>query len=536
MTQPSHAARRRRLALAALLVATVSLTVGEPAARGDDADTDVPRALLQTIARVQGQPRYWHGTWGIAVADLATGEVLLDQSGGKLFVPGSVMKTYATAAALAAYGPGYRFRTPVYRRGPLRGGTVLGGLVLVASGDFSMGLRERTDGTLGFVSAPRIDHNYADTGLPGPALLPRSDPLAGLDDLARQVRASGVRRVLGDVVVDDRLFRPDDGWPDGLISPIWVNENVLDVTVSPAAPGAAARVDWRPKTAAWRVTGRVTTGPPGSAPALTVRRTAPGVVRVGGSVPAGGGPVLRVFQVPDPAAFARTAFVEALRRNGVRVAARATGPNPRALLPAGRAYPAARRVAERVSPPLSEYTKVILKVSYNRGADLMVCLTAVKAGSRDCEAGIAREVRHNASLGARRVTTFPFDGAGSEEQDRTTPVDMTRFLRAVAGEPYGEALRDGLPVLGVDGTLADVAKGTPAAGRIQAKTGTRLHVTDAGQALLTGNAHVGYIRARSGRQLVFADFVRDVPLPSPERLREVDADQTAIEAAIQRLY
>jgi serine-type D-Ala-D-Ala carboxypeptidase/endopeptidase (penicillin-binding protein 4) len=103
------------------------------------------------------------------------------------------MMTYATGAALAAYGPGYRFRTPVYRQGLLRRGVLGGDLILVASGDFSMGLRDRKDGTLGFNSLPEVDHNDAGTGPAGPALVPGSDPLAGLDRLARTVRAAGVR-------------------------------------------------------------------------------------------------------------------------------------------------------------------------------------------------------------------------------------------------------------------------------------------------------------------------------------------------------
>lgn len=32
------------------------------------------------------------------------------------------------------------------------------------------------------------------------------------------------------------------------------------------------------------------------------------------------------------------------------------------------------------------------KVSYNRGADLMVCLLAVKSGSRECSDGLPREL------------------------------------------------------------------------------------------------------------------------------------------------
>ena len=62
-------------------------------------------------------------------------------------------------------------------------------------------------------------------------------------------------------------------------------------------------------------------------------------------------------------------------------------------------------MALRVSPKFSEYMKVVIKVSYNRGADLMACLAAVKRGRPDCEAGLLEEVRNNARLGAAPSTT-----------------------------------------------------------------------------------------------------------------------------------
>jgi serine-type D-Ala-D-Ala carboxypeptidase/endopeptidase (penicillin-binding protein 4) len=496
----------------------------------------VPAGVAATIARVQGKPLYTHSTWGLEVRDLATGQVLIAQNSDKLFVPGSTLKTYATASALRHLGPGYRFRTPVFRTGRLRGATLPGNLVLVASGDFSMGLRDRRNGTLGFNSFPQIDHNYADTGLPGPTLLAHSRPLAGLDRLARQVRASGIRRVRGNVVIDDRLFREFAGWPDGLISPIWINENVIDITSTPTRPRRRAKVTWRPRTRAWRVHSAVTTGPRGSASSLRVTQARRGVVRISGRVPAGGGSVLDLFQIPDPPAFARTAFIEALRRNGVAVSAPTTGGNPERLLPRRRSYPARARVARRVSPPLSQFTKVILKVSYNRGADLMVCLVAARLGSRNCEDGLITEIENNASLGAPPTTTLPFDGAGSDDRDRTSPAAMTTFLRAVAGQSYGAALRSGLPVVGVDGTLAEVGKGTPVAGKIQAKTGNRVAFITPHIGIAGAQAHVGYIDAASGRQLVFADLIDDIPLTEPAQISAIDQDQGAIEAAIQQGY
>jgi D-alanyl-D-alanine carboxypeptidase/D-alanyl-D-alanine-endopeptidase (penicillin-binding protein 4) len=87
-----------------------------------------------------------------------------------------------------------------------------------------------------------------------------------------------------------------------------------------------------------------------------------------------------VWEVDHPPEFARTAFIEALQRAGVTVTAPATGRNPVALLPPKGSYRAADRVGQHVSATLAQFAKLIRKVSYNRGADLMVCLAAVQDG------------------------------------------------------------------------------------------------------------------------------------------------------------
>jgi D-alanyl-D-alanine carboxypeptidase/D-alanyl-D-alanine-endopeptidase (penicillin-binding protein 4) len=422
-----------------------------------------------------------------------------------MFVTGSILKTYSTSTALSEYGPDYRFRTPVYRLGDVNNGILNGNLVLVASGDFSFGLREQKDGTLTFNSAPEIDHNYADTGLPGPAILKGSDPLAGLSQLAAQVRAAGIREVQGDVIIDDRLFQSFNGWPDGIIAPIWVNENVLDITVTPPTTGQTVTIDWRPKTAAYTVkAGTIKFLPKGGETQLQMKLVSPGVVQVSGQIAAGSGPLLQVWQIPDPSSFARTAFIAALSRAGVKVMAPATGANSSKRLPANATYADSQKVAERISPPLSEYIKVILKVSYNRGADLMVCLVAVKNGSKECPAGIASVVKTISNLGVSKDSTFVFDGAGSDEHDRTSPTDMTTFLRTVSQQPYGKSLRNSMSILGVDGTAAQTQRGTPVAGHIRQKGGTRAAGTPDDRGLLAGLTQVGYIDAKSDRTLCFA--------------------------------
>ena len=303
-------------------------------------------------------------------------------------------------------------------------------------GDFSFGLRNRPDDTLAYTD---FDHNEAGT-LPFAELVD-GDPLAGVRQLAREVKQSGVRRVGGDVVVDNRLFSPYKDWPDGRIDSIWLNENLIDIEVFPTSEGKPARVEWRPHTGAYRVEGKVSTGRPGAENHLEVTDSGGGVVTVTGQIAADAGRQLEKFVIPNPARFARTAFIEALERAGVRVDASSQGANPKQLLPERGGYPSGKRLAEFVSPPLSEYVKVVLKVSYNRGAQLLGCLVVVENGGRNCKYAAGRTMATVAPLGVSRASTFLFDPAGSVDDARTTPHDMSEFIDRLRASPMARRSR-----------------------------------------------------------------------------------------------
>jgi len=510
-----------------LLIATLVPS----SARGGAAEL---AGLAAALAEIENQPRYQPSDWGYCVLDQETGEVLAAQNADHLFDPGSTMKTYAVSTALRLYGSDYRFHTPVYRAGSVTGGALNGNLVLVGSGDLCLGLREQPGGTLYYENFPDLDQSYATIGIPG-AVEPPGNPLAGLDQLAAMVRDSGITRVNGDVVIDDRLFTPCNGFPDGLISPIWVNENLIDALVTPgAAAGQPASISWRPMTASYTVDNQATTVAANEATSLSMEEPSPGHLVVTGTIAAGSKPTLVAIQVQDPSAFARTAFIEALQRAGVTVSATPTGPNPATLLPAKDSYQSADKVAEHVSATLAQYVNLIMKVSYNRGADLMTCLSAVKAGSTDCEQGLVEEVNTVTELGVAKTSVFPMDGAGSNDQDRSSPAALASFYRAATETPYAQALFDSLPVLGKSGTMANVLPDSPAAGHAQVKTGNRVVGTPAGQMIVLGNSLAGYIQAKSGRQLTFMIAVANVPISSIAEFEQITPDQARMVAAIQQ--
>lgn len=113
---------------------------------------------------------------------------------------------------------------------------------------------------------------------------------------------------------------------------------------------------------------------------------------------------------------------------------------------------------------------------------------------------------------------------------------MTEFLRGANGASWAQDLEDSLPILRVDGTLATNQAGTPAAGNVQAKTGTRITFTAAGKLLLLGATQVGSIDTASGRRLAYAVMVDNVPLAEINDFTASADDQGAIAAAVQANY
>jgi D-alanyl-D-alanine carboxypeptidase/D-alanyl-D-alanine-endopeptidase (penicillin-binding protein 4) len=530
----AHAARRSLALLVGVVAGLILTGTAAPAVAAPRGDAvSGPGNLVKAVATIEGQPRYGHADWGIQVLDVDGGKVLASQNSQKLFLPGSTMKLYSVATALRLYGPDYRFKTPVYRQGTVTAGTLNGNLVLVASGDTSMGLRELPDGTLSYENAPAVNQNTSNIGVPG-AVQPPGNPRAALDQLAGMVRASGITSVDGNVVIDNRLFTPFDGFANTGIMPIWVNENLVDVLVTPTAVGQAASYTQRPMTASYSVTSRVTTVAAGETTSVEIAETSPGNLVVTGQIAAGSQPTLVTKQVDDPPAFARTLFIEALQQAGVTVTAPALGPNPESLLPATGSYQPADMLGEHDSAPLSQFANLILKVSYNRGADDMACLAAVKIGSTECDQGLVAEMDTIKGFGVPASSVFPFDGAGTDTRNRTTPAALATFLRGVAKTSYGPALAAALPVIGRSGALATLLPHSPMLGHAEVKDGNIVAGTPASQIIVAGNSLAGYVQTKSGRHVAFMIVVGNVPVAKPADVVQVTEDQARIVEAVYK--
>src|SRR6267378_4432731 len=276
-------------------------------------------SIEQRLKKIMDRPEFAHSRFGIKFISAETGGVFYELNSPQLFVPGSTTKLLSAGTALELLGADYRFHTKIYRTGPIgKDGTLQGDLVLVASGDLNLSNRIQPDGTLAFENE---DHSYGgpdSKGLPG-------DPLQVMRDFARQVAAKGIKRIKGRVLVDASLF------PEGVrelgtgvvISPIVVNDNVVDVVVSPGATeGSPVQLKIAPQTAYITITNQAKTGKAGLKTSLDYEneKLNPDGTRTAtltGSMAVDAKPAMAAYAVPEPSRYAATVLVEALKAEGV---------------------------------------------------------------------------------------------------------------------------------------------------------------------------------------------------------------------------
>jgi len=491
-------------------------------------------ALAARIREIISRPEYKHASFGVEVYSLDDDKVLYELHPQQLFTPGSTTKLLTEGTALELLGADFRFHTRIYRTGPVASdGTVQGDLIVVASGDPNLSGRIQPDGTLAFENQ---DHSY--DGSPDTRAVP-GDPLLVLHELATQVAARGVKRIQGRLLVDATLFPEGEreGGTEVVISPVSINDNVVDLTVSPGKKeGAPASLKISPDTPYVKFINKITTGASASKATLQPPDDQPNpdgshTVTLTGSFPLDKPPILYVYSVPQPSRFAQVAFAEALREKGIQanVPPPSETPDFKSL---AASYIPENVVAEHVSPPLSEEVKVTLKVSQNLHASMTPFILGAVLAHKTKEidqGGFDLEHDFLAKGGLDLGGASQGDGAGGARSAYFSPDFMVHFLAFMSKQKDFPIFEKGLPILGRDGTLAKIGVDSPAAGHVFAKTGTYGSYNPLNKALmLDGKGLAGYMTTPDGRRLAFAIYANRVSLP----LDDPDAPQKIVGAAL----
>ena len=461
--------------------ATAGLTRRLPARTTGDDRRREPGGLGRAIDDILADPVLAGSQVGIVVADARTGATLVDRAGSRRLLPASNAKLFTSAAALAVLGTEHRFATEAFGVG--RRGPVAGDLYLRGEGD--------------------------------PALTPD-----GIDALARDVAATGLRVVTGDLVADDTSF--DDqrlglewAWDDEAFSAaapvsaltVAPDESFLagtvNVNVAPApVDNRPALVSLGPPTKQLTIVNQTVTAGGGEPTISVTRGHGTPTLTVTGKIAVGTQPVTEPVTVQDATAFAAEVFRAALRRHGVQVRGR--------ILTGKATPPDAVPLARHVGAPLRELMAPLLKLSNNAMAELLVkAIGRRAAGVGSWAAGTNAVAAYAARMGVDAASMRQVDGSGLSRRNLVPPSAVARLLVAVRAEPWFPIWFAALPIAGepdpmVGGTLRKRMIGTVAAGNVHAKTGT-----------LTGaSALSGYVTGPDHRPLVFSAIINNQLSPS----------------------
>jgi D-alanyl-D-alanine carboxypeptidase/D-alanyl-D-alanine-endopeptidase (penicillin-binding protein 4) len=468
-----------------------------------------PRTLEELRARVRemvSRPEFAASNLAIKIASLDTGRVLLEENASKWMQPASNMKLYTVAAALDRLGPDYHFITSVYAPArPDASGTLRGDMVVYGRGDPSYATH--------FNAAGDTDYYRA------------------IDELATKITAAGVRRVEGDLVGDESYFTggplpagwewDDLQWRYGAeVSALTINDNSVDLSVKPGVRvGDPCRITIGPDTSVVTIVDRTKTSDRGSTRELSVNRPlGQNTIEIRGTMPIDDRGLNASLAVSRPALVFVTMLRTALERRGVvftgsvrtiDAQARAdTQPLPVSSLV---------EIATRQSPPLSVIAAQTLKPSQNLYAELILRAlgkaTATNPKQTSEEAGIAAVKEFLTRAGVEPDRIVMLDGSGLSRANLVTAEATTRLLVYMNTHRASAVFREALPVAGIDGTLRNRMKGTPAQNNVRAKTGT----------LGTATSLSGYVFSAAGERLVFSLMINNPPRDADPRTNFTDA-------------
>ena len=457
--------------------------------------------LRQFIDSLVDVPEFRSANWGLLVVDPGRGDTLYARNADKLFMPASNMKLLTSSTALTQLGPDYRWATTLLARGRVRNGTLNGDLVVRGNGDPSVS-----------------NHMHPDSAL------------APLRALADSLRAHGITRVRGRVVAAPSPFTDaplgfgwawddlDESYSAG-VDALYFNEGFTQVVVyGGARAGARVRAETRPLTSYPRLIVRATTVSPVAAgdslsvrPAIIVGQDSSHTgVLVSGTIAAGDSVVIELAFRDQIAAYV-AALTEALRTSGITVAGSRTDTTA-----------ALDSVVTQMSPPLRDVFPFLEKPSQNQIAEILfktVALVKTGVGTADS----ARRVVSQQLLdwGAAPDGFAVRDGSGLSRHDYVSPRTIIHVLDAMHRSPNFTVFYDALPIAGVDGTIRNRMKGTPAAGNVHAKTGT----------LDKARSLSGYVTTADGRMLFFSALCNNYVVPT----RRVDQVTDALGVRLSTL-
>jgi D-alanyl-D-alanine carboxypeptidase/D-alanyl-D-alanine-endopeptidase (penicillin-binding protein 4) len=451
-----------------------------PSATPTVADRAIPsgspiQSLQQDLIAITREPGVARGVWAVAVHSLDRDERLFELNPRTLLVPASAAKIVAAASAADAVGWNHRFSTTLRATGAIVDRVLRGDLIVSGNGDPSLGGR-----------------GGAEIGV-----------------LVDAVLGAGIGRIDGRVIGDDESIeepRPQLAWAwddlgyttGALFGALNLAENRMTVTVAPgAAAGRPAALQVEPHAATRPLANRAVTGPAGSTQLLyPEQRPGEPFLTIAGSIPAGARPALLNVAVGNPTLWFASVLRNHLQRAGVVVTGEAFDIDD---VPQPFDRFAGSVVHSQYSPRLAELVRPMLKDSINLYAEAIMRLNALPGSLPTNDSALEGLRARMQAWGVAADEQQIIDGSGLSRRDVITAEALLTVLRRTYAADPQSPLIAGLPIAGVDGSLANRMRGTAAERKVMAKTGTMSNI----------RSLAGYATTADGERLAFVVIVNN---------------------------
>jgi len=449
-----------------LLAATAALglaTAGD--ARSDAAASTRIAAAVRALADASA---WKDADVSVAVLDVATGQMLASYNEHRALNPASNAKLYTAAAALAILHGDHRYETSL--SGVVKGTSVS-----------SVTLR-----------------GYGDPSLSA----------ADLAAMVEELRLRGVRRVDGDILVDQRFY-DDKTTPPAFdqkpsewaafrapVSALAVNENTVTLDIRPSEAGQTAHAFFDPPGFV-DVDGTVTTASGSGADTVGLVLSKNGArlsAKLSGEVGEDAKLVRFTRRVEDPTLLAGYVLRAELEQAQIKVSG-----DVKAGIGKGPV------IARHLSAPLSTLLYALGKNSDNFYAEMIFKSLAAEKKGRPGHAEDAAEIvsKVAASMDASDAGVVFKNGSGLYDANRATTSSLVHLLRAAWRNPaiQPEYVAQ-LSIGGVDGTLHGRFRNDRERRAVRAKTGT----------LDDAIALSGYVLGPAGKEpIAFSILFNKVP-------------------------
>ena len=399
----------------------------------------------------------------IMVKDIDSGAVVFSYDAKREVIPASVMKTVTTATALEILGEDFRYETTIMYDGKITGEVLNGNLYIRGSGDPTLG-----SNNIG------PDHDKK------------------IREWIKAIKNVGIKKITGAVIADESVFDTEG------ISMKWLREdigsyygqgcyglniydNCYSLFLNSGQTGSKPEiVKSEPEIPSIFFQNYLTTANTTKDSTYIVGFPYSNERYLYGTVPANRSGYKLKGDIPEPALFLAQYLTQLLKNEQITVIGDPTC--YRILSQEGKwVRPERKMISTTYSPPLKDMARITNHDSNNLYADAFLKTIGLKYRTGEVISSFGKGVyvlnKHWEEKGLKTSSLWMFDGSGLAPTDKITADFLCELLSYMATKSKSsKVFTESLPRAGMEGTVANILKGSALQGKARLKSGSMSRV------------------------------------------------------------